>query len=67
MLARFSKMLSSFFISKKLIEEDEREVYDYCFEIMLSTILNFLVVLVISLMVSVCYQLKFPTICVSLL
>ena len=49
MLARFSKMLSSFFISKKLIEENEQEVYDYCFEIMLSTILNFIVVLVISL------------------
>ena len=49
MLARFSKMLSSFFISKTLIKEDEREVYDYCFEIMLSTIINFLVVFVISL------------------
>lgn len=49
MVTRFAKMLSSFFISKNLIEEDDQEVYDYCLEIMLSTILNFLVVLVISL------------------
>lgn len=49
MLTRFAKMLSSFFISKALIQEEEREVYDYCFEIMLSTVLNLMVVLFISI------------------
>lgn len=49
MLARFSKMLSSFFISREIIKEDERDIYDYSFEIMFSTIINFLVVFVISL------------------
>lgn len=59
MLARFAKMLSSFFISKKLIEEDNRNVYDYCFEIMLSTILNFMVILAIALITHTIIQTVF--------
>ncbi len=48
-----------FFISKKLIKEDKRDVYDYCFEIMLSNILNFLVILVISLITHTITQTMF--------
>ena len=38
-----------FFISKGTIREEERQIYDYCFEIMLSTILNFCSVMVIAI------------------
>lgn len=40
MLTAISRKLSSFFISKGDITEEERETYDYCFEIFLSTVLN---------------------------
>ncbi len=40
MLKKCAKRLSSHFIKRGDISEDEREVYDYCFEIFLSTLLN---------------------------
>ena len=46
MLARVSKQMSSYFIKKGDITEEEREIYDYYFEIMLSTVLNALFLIV---------------------
>lgn len=40
MLTKYARWLSSHFIKRGDISEDEREVYDYCFEIFLSTLLN---------------------------
>lgn len=40
MLSKCARWLSSHFIKRGDISEDEREVYDYCFEIFLSTLLN---------------------------
>jgi accessory gene regulator B len=40
MITQFSKKLASFFVSKKIIECDDKEVYEYSFEIFLATILN---------------------------
>lgn len=40
MLVKCARWLSSHFIKRGDISEDEREVYDYCFEIFLSTLLN---------------------------
>lgn len=48
MLTRIAQGLSSFFISRKIIKEEERLVYDYSFEIFLSTIFNFLAVAVLA-------------------
>ena len=49
MLVHLARRISSFFISKGTIKEEERQIYDYCFEIMLSTILNFCSVMVIAI------------------
>lgn len=49
MLTKLAQRISLFFISKGTIREDERQIYDYCFEIMLSTILNFCSVIVIAI------------------
>ena len=49
MLVYLAKGISSFFISRGIVKEEQREVYDYCFEIMLSTIFNISTVLIISL------------------
>ncbi|MEG1608431.1 MAG: accessory gene regulator B family protein [Clostridia bacterium] len=48
MLAAISKKITSYFIRKNIINEDEREVYNYCFEIMLSTLMNLVVLIIIG-------------------
>ncbi len=40
MLSKIAKKLTSFFIVKNIINEDERETYDYCFEIYIADIVN---------------------------
>lgn len=49
MLTKMAKSISSFFIKNGSIQEDDRKVYDYCFEILLSTILNLLLVIIIAI------------------
>ena len=49
MLGRCSKRLTSFFIRKNSIAEEKREIYDYSFEILISTLLNLLVLIVIGI------------------
>lgn len=46
MLSKVSKKMSSYFIERGEVLEEEREVYDYYFEILLSTILNALFLIV---------------------
>ena len=49
MLASQAKRISSFCISNGVISEQDREKYDYCYEILLSSVLNiFSVVTLIS-------------------
>lgn len=49
MLTRMSKSISSFFIKNGSISAEDRNVYDYCFEILLSTILNLVLILLIAI------------------
>jgi hypothetical protein len=42
MIARLSKSVSSFFILQGIISVEDREVYEYSFEILISTLLSFL-------------------------
>lgn len=49
MLSKIAKKMTSFFISRNLIEESKKEVYDYSFEILLSTLLNGLSLFIIAL------------------
>lgn len=49
MLAKLSKKMTLFFIKKKVIEENKREIYDYCFEILLSTIINMSAIIIIAI------------------
>ena len=44
-----SKKISSFFILNDIIKEEDKEVYEYSFELLLSTILNFVAVIIIAL------------------
>ena len=49
MISRMSRNISSFFIAHGIIPENEKEVYSYSFEILFSTIINFLALLIISI------------------
>ena len=49
MLTKCSKKMTSFFILKNSISEGERDVYDYCFEIFLSTIANLAAIIIIAI------------------
>ena len=48
MLTHMAQRISSFFISKDIVPEEERSIYDYSFEILLSTVMNFLAVMIIA-------------------
>jgi len=39
MITLMSKNISSFFINKEIIQIEDREIYEYCFEILLSTLI----------------------------
>ena len=49
MIASQAKRISSFCISNGVIDERDREKFDYCYEVFLSTLLNFAAVLLIGL------------------
>jgi accessory gene regulator B len=44
-----SKKIASFFISNKIIKEEDKEVYEYCLELLLSTVLNFAAIIIIAI------------------
>ena len=48
MIESQAKQMSSFFISNGIIDEKDREKFDYCYEILLSTLLNVLAVVLIG-------------------
>lgn len=64
MLANVSKKMTSYFIRKEVIEVEDREMYDFCFEIMLSTIINLLGIIIIGIVSrryveAVCFSIAF--------
>ena len=48
MLKFLSHKMTCFFIRKNVIEQSEEETYDYCFEILLSTLLNLFSIIIIA-------------------
>ena len=49
MIARMSKKISSYFIMQKIISEEDREVYEYSFEILLSILMSIIAIAVIAI------------------
>lgn len=48
MINYLAKKITNYYIKKNSIQEEEREAYEYCFDIMLSTLLNLLAIIIIS-------------------
>ena len=47
-IARLSENVSSFFIKHKIIAEEDREIYDYSFEVLFSTLISTTAVIVVA-------------------
>lgn len=47
MFGLLSKKITCFFIKKNAIDETEREIYNYCFEILLSTLINLIAIIIV--------------------
>lgn len=56
MFKLLAQKITRFFIARNKIEEDEEEVYIYCFEMLLSTALNFVILLAAALALRLYYQ-----------
>lgn len=50
MITLMSKRLSSFFATNSIIKQEDAEVYEYSLEILFSTILNFVAVIIIAIL-----------------
>lgn len=50
MIIKVAHNLTEFFIENKIIKEEEKEIYHYSFELLLSSILNFLSILVLAVL-----------------
>ena len=59
MLSYCAKRISSFFVYTNIVKKEELEVYTYCFEILLATILNFTVLLIVALVTGTLWRTVF--------
>ena len=50
MIHTWAENISSFFIDKSVISENDRKVYNYCFELLISESINILIVLVVAIL-----------------
>jgi len=48
MIAQMSKKIALFFISNRIINEEDKEVYEYSLELLLSAVLNFSAVIILA-------------------
>lgn len=49
MLRKLAGRISSYYIRKSKVDIADKEIYDYCFEVLLSTILNLFAILVLAI------------------
>ncbi len=56
MLDKLAIILSNYYIKKNKIDEEEKEIYVYSFEILLSTILNFLALMIFAILTKTYFE-----------
>lgn len=49
MIKYLAKRITNYYINKNKIKEDEREMFEYCFDLLLSTLFNLLAIVIISI------------------
>lgn len=48
-MEKLSRKITSFFIAQNYVAEEKREMYDYCFEILLATLVNLIAISIIGI------------------
>lgn len=63
MLHRISAKITSYYIRKNKIDQGERETYEYCFEVLLSTVINLLAIIILAVITKLYIETLCFTIC----
>lgn len=66
MLHRISEKITSYYIRKNKINQDEKDTYEYCFEVLLSTVINLLAIIILAVITklyieTLCFTIFFMT------
>lgn len=66
MLHKLSQKITDYYVKKNKIDFSEREIYEYCFEVLLSTFLNLLAIIILAVatglyLESLCFTICFMT------
>ena len=66
MLHKLSQKITDHYVKKNKIDDSERDVYEYCFEVLLSTFLNLLAIIILAVatglyLETLCFTISFMT------
>ncbi|MDY4592399.1 MAG: accessory gene regulator B family protein [Eubacteriales bacterium] len=50
MVAKLAQKMTQYFIKKKVIKEEEKDTYDYCFEVLVATVINLVILVVLGIL-----------------
>lgn len=56
LIPTIARKMSSFFIRYSVINKEDSELYDYCFEVLISTVINFLFIITASVILGTVYK-----------
>lgn len=54
MIAKLAQKMTEHFIKKNVIKEEEKDTYDYCFEVLIATVINLIILVVLGIFTK-CY------------
>lgn len=63
MLHKIAEKITLFYISKNKVEQCEKETYDYCFEVLLSTAINLIAIIIMAVVTKLYIETLCFTIC----
>ena len=49
MIAKLARKMTEYFIKKNVIKEEEKDTYDYCFEVLIATVINLIILVVLGI------------------
>ncbi len=66
MLHKLSQKITDHYVKKNKIDDSERDIYEYCFEVLLSTFLNLLAIIILAVatglyLETLCFTISFMT------
>lgn len=56
MIAKLAQKMTAYFIKKNVINEEEKETYDYCFEVLIATVINLVILVMLGILTRRCIE-----------